>query len=110
MKECCYVNPMTRCAAWSFLLAPILSLAQPPAISQNGVVNAASQMPPALAASAIARGALFHIYGVRLTAAGAITRVRVFNESASVPVKIVSAAAARLEATMPLNAPLGKIT
>lgn len=99
---------MLRPVRWSALLLPILSQAQPPAISQNGVVNAASQMPPALAASPIARGALFHIYGVRLAGGGAVTRVRVFQNTISRPVEIISADKRRLEALMPTDAPLGK--
>src|ERR1035438_6325453 len=99
---------MLRPVRWSAMLLPILSQAQPPAISQNGVVNAASQMPPALAASPIARGALFHIYGVRLAPGGAATRARVFQNTISRPVEIISADKRRLEALMPTDAPLGK--
>src|SRR6202035_4964787 len=38
-----------------------------PGIGQNGVVNAASQIPPTLPGGTSARGALFTIHGVRLT-------------------------------------------
>lgn len=90
------------------LLVPCLTHAQPPAISQNGVVNAASQMPGALAASPIARGALVHIYGVRLAASGASTRVRINQAGFAAPLKVISADARRLEVVMPSDAPLGK--
>ena len=42
--------------------------AQPPAISQNGVMNAAAHTPTVLPGGAIARGARFLIRGVRLGA------------------------------------------
>jgi len=102
---------MRRGVSWIIALAAALAArAQPPAISQNGVVNLASQMPPALAASPIARGAVFQVLGVRLTAPGAPTRIRLARAATSISVQPISAEARHIEAVMPADAPLGKLS
>jgi uncharacterized protein (TIGR03437 family) len=63
----------------------------------------ASRIPPTLAGGAIARGALFTIYGVRLGVAGHTT-----VSIANTPVTIVSVDPRRIDAWMPQSAPLGK--
>ena len=80
-----------------------LNLSGQPGIRQNGVVNAASQIPPTLAGGAIARGALFTIYGIRLGASGHTTAT-----VAGVPVTLVAVSPRRIDALMPPSAPIGK--
>ena len=60
------------CAAILCSTAAILSAqtAAPPGIGQNGVVNAASRIPPTLTGGDLARGARITISGVRLGSAG----------------------------------------
>ena len=82
--------------------------AQPPAIGQNGVVNSASQIPPTLAGGALARGARFHIQGVRLTGSEA-TSVILSRGAVSVNAQILSATPLAIEAIVPRNAPLGAV-
>jgi uncharacterized protein (TIGR03437 family) len=77
-----------------------------PGISQNGVVNLASRIPPTLAGGAIARGALFSIYGIRLGSADH-TAVTISQGGNATPIQIVSVFARRIEALMPRTAPLG---
>lgn len=101
---------MVRRAAWTVFLAAASCPAQPPAIAQNGVVNFASQLPPALAASPIGRGVLFQIQGVRLAAADEATSIRVFRDAKSITIKPVSVDSRHIEAVMPEDAPLGKVS
>ena len=92
----------------AFLAAAIFIqiLRAQPGIQQNGVVNLASQMPPTLEGGAIARGALFTIYGVRLGTSGHVTAA-ILRGEASAPVEVISARPRQIAARMPLNAPLG---
>ena len=76
-----------------------------PGIGQNGVVNAASQIPPTLPGGMIARGALFTIHGVRLTSPS-VGRTTV--TVSGVPLKILSQSPKKLDALMAPSAPLGK--
>lgn len=101
---------MLRRAAPAILIATMLGRAQPPAVSQNGVMNAASQFPPALAGSAISRGALFQIKGVRLAAPGLTTQVRVFRDTVSLAARTVSVSPRRVDAIMPTGTPLGRVS
>jgi uncharacterized protein (TIGR03437 family) len=80
-----------------------------PGISQNGVVNLASRIPPTLAGGAIARGALFSIYGVRL---GSVdhTTVTITQGAFSARIQIVNIFQRRIEALMPRSAPLGTVS
>jgi len=77
-----------------------------PGIRQNGVVNSASRIPPTLAGGAIARGALFTIYGVRLGSAGH-TQVTVSSGGKSAQVHLLSASTEQIDAEMPPSATLG---
>ena len=72
-----------------------------PGIGQNGVVNSASQIPPTLAGSAIARGALFTVAGVRFSTTSGRTTVTVSRQGITLPVTIVSLQPRKLEAVMP---------
>jgi uncharacterized protein (TIGR03437 family) len=80
--------------------------AQIPAIRQNGVVNAASQVPPTLPGGRLARGVRFTIYGVRLTGKEG-SAITLTHAPISVNARIVSAAALRIDAILPEDAPLG---
>src|SRR5581483_9124726 len=77
-----------------------------PGIQQNGIVNLASQIPPTLEGGAIARGALFTIYGVRLGTSGHTSAV-ITKGGVSEPIEILSAQPRRIGARMPMKAPLG---
>jgi hypothetical protein len=77
----------------------VLAFAQlaPPAISQMGVVNTASQMPPVLPGGAVAPGSRIHILGVRL-GPGTVE----LKQSATVSkARILSASAGKIEAILP---------
>lgn len=87
---------------WAVLCGSAAGPQAPPAIGQNGVVNAASQIAPTLAGGAIARGALFTVYGVRLGSLGH-TSVTING----VPATVVKAEARQIEAIMPMSARLG---
>ena len=92
-----------RIAAAALLTVAVVARAQP-GIRQNGVVNAASQIPPTLDGGAIARGARLTIYGVRLAGH---TRVTISAGGKASDVRLISAAAEQIEAEMPSSAPLG---
>lgn len=80
--------------------------AQPPAISQNGVANAATQIPSALVNAAIARGSRFTVRGVRLS--NARVTLRPLQPGAKpVSAIVVSASPSRVEAIVPRVAGLG---
>jgi uncharacterized protein (TIGR03437 family) len=80
------------------------SLRAQPGISQNGVVNRASQIPSTLAGGPIARGALFEIRGVRF---GAAATVSIRKGSAVSPIKVLAVQPEQIQAIMPDAAPLG---
>ncbi len=93
-------------AAYLFLGALVPSLCAQPGIGQNGVVNRASQIPPTLPGGAIARGALFTIYGVRLGSPGNTT-VALRQGKNSTPIDLLEVQARQVQALMPKSAPLG---
>jgi len=78
--------------------------AQPPALSQNGVVNAASRVPPSLAGGAIARGARISIFGVRF---GSSSRTTSVTLNPGGPVRLMTVTSEQVDALMPESAPLG---
>ncbi len=84
--------------------AAALMFGQQPGIGQNGVVNTASQIAPTLAGGAIARGARFTIYGVRL-GSSAITLVT----AGRTPIKTLTVTRNRIDAVMPVDIPLGSV-
>src|SRR5271154_696158 len=77
-----------------------------PGIAPNGIVNLASRTPPTLAGGAIARGALFSIYGIRFVT-GDHTAVTISQGASSTHVPTVTVFPRRIEALMPVSAPLG---
>ncbi len=77
-----------------------------PAISQNGVVNAASLIPSSFAGGSIGRGALFTISGVRLQDSGHVA-VTLSKNGVVSPVEVLKATDRRIDAWMPASAPLG---
>ncbi|PWU07286.1 MAG: hypothetical protein C5B51_10285 [Terriglobia bacterium] len=95
---------------WRFWLAVLgagctPAQAQPPAITQNGIVNAASQMPPPLASGALARGALIDIHGVRL--GDNDSRVILENGGRATELQPILATPRKITALVPEMAPLG---
>jgi uncharacterized protein (TIGR03437 family) len=90
----------------SLIVAALAARAQP-GIGQNGVVNSASRIPPTLAGGAIARGALFTIYGVHFGSAHFPT-VTLKSGEREVALPVLKASRERIDARMPSSAPLGK--
>ena len=84
-----------------------VALSAQPAISQNGVVNAASLIPPSFAGGSIGRGALFTISGVRLGSSSGHTAVTLTKNGAVSQVEVLKVADRRIIAWMPVSAPLG---
>jgi uncharacterized protein (TIGR03437 family) len=80
----------------------------PPAISPEGVINAASQMPSQLPGGAIARGSLFRILGVRLGPGQVSVRVR--KGSATVDAVPNYSSATRIDAILPASSPAGDVS
>jgi uncharacterized protein (TIGR03437 family) len=87
------------------LLMSTVAAAQPPAIGQNGVVNAASQIPPTLAGGTLAPGAKFMVTGVRLQDASLVFA----QGNASWAVRVLASAPQQIEAVVPDNVPLGTL-
>src|SRR5450432_4055410 len=90
-----------------FVLAASTALAQPPAVFQDGVYNAASRMPASLAGGSLAPGSLITIRGVRLTEASSTSQVRIGADGASRDLTILSASPDVIEAQIPGDAPSG---
>ncbi len=86
------------------ILTAASAIAQP-GIGQNGVVNSASQMPPTLPGGALAPGARFSIYGVRLGSSAASTQI----SAGPMQIKATSITPTRIEATLPANAAPGTL-
>ena len=98
---------MTRIVSVAVMLSgAAAAVVGQPGIAQNGVVNLASRIPPTLAGGAIAPGALFSIYGIRMGAADR-TAVTFSQGPSSTRVQIVSVFPRRIEALMPRSTPLG---
>jgi uncharacterized protein (TIGR03437 family) len=106
----------------SFLAVSIIAAGQP-AISPRGIVNGASLMSPGLPAGSIAQGSLFTIFGVKLgpsTASPGLSfplattlngvSVKVIQGSTSVDAIPVYVGATQINAIMPSNAPLGRVS
>jgi len=79
--------------------------AQPPAIFQGGVYNAASQIHPALPGGALAPGARFIVEGIRFRPP---VEVRITSAHRTVSARLLSQSGERLEGLMPDDAPLGE--
>jgi uncharacterized protein (TIGR03437 family) len=102
--------------SWILLAALVLSAADatrraPPAILPEGVVNAASQMPAQLPGGAIARGSIFRITGIRLgpeTPSADAVSVWIRRGATVVAARVTSASESRIDAVLPLSAPVGE--
>ena len=81
--------------------------AQPPAISQNGVMNAATHIPATLPGGEIALGARFLIQGVRLAANASDVHVLLHHASQLLEIPVIGANSFEIDARMPATAPLG---
>ena len=71
----------------------------PPYIAQMGVVNAASHVPPVLAGGGLAPGSRVHIFGLRLGPGS----VELKQDGRHFQATVVSAAAGKVEAILPLD-------
>ena len=100
MRLACFVSLL-------FLAIAARSPAQPPAIQQEGVRNAASRMPPSLPGGALAPGVLFTLEGLRLAGGNSETRIHIKQANTDLEAQVISADAGRIEARMPLQAPSG---
>lgn len=89
---------MTR--AWILLGVTTAAWGQP-AIGQNGVLNAASRIPPALAGGALARGALVEVRGVRFGDAAAAVRAVITTPRGAVEVPALGIEGRRLRFVLP---------
>jgi uncharacterized protein (TIGR03437 family) len=96
-----------RSACLALLMGVVPLVAQPPAISQNGVVNAASRIPPTLAGGALARGSQFTIYGVRFGASERTARVTLRHGQSTIAASIISVRPKRIDAWLPDSIPSG---
>src|SRR6202050_1226777 len=102
---------MRRLGFFLCVLSSVETLgAQPPAIGQNGVVNQASQIAPALAGGALARGARIEIRGVRLVSSDGRVTATLSQGDARIPIAILSAGAKLIAARIPPDGPLGAAT
>ncbi|MGH9559261.1 MAG: hypothetical protein ACRD30_08465, partial [Bryobacteraceae bacterium] len=90
------------------LLLGLVLHAQPPAIRQNGVINAASRIPSALTGASIARRSRFAIEGVRLGSAPAGIRILLQHRERTIVLLPLSVRPMRIEAWMPFLTPLGQ--
>jgi uncharacterized protein (TIGR03437 family) len=88
--------------ALSFALA---LRAQPPAIHQERVFNAASHIPPSLPGGALAPGSRIIIEGLRF---GSAPRVNLEAQGKEFAVRILSAGPERIEALLPASVPSGR--
>jgi uncharacterized protein (TIGR03437 family) len=84
-----------------------LALLIAPAISQNGVVNTASRIPPTLAGGALAPGSLFTIYGVRFGSSESTTTVTLQHGPTTIAAKVIAVQPKRIDAWLPVGVPLG---
>ena len=84
-------------------------MAQPPAIVPSGILNAASKNPPDSPFGALARGSRFEISGVRFAEIANTINVSV-AQSPKISVPLVSTSLRRIEAVMPEDAPLGRVS
>lgn len=81
--------------------------AQPPALSQNGVVNAASRIPSSLVNSELARGELFSVRGVRLGANVFQTHLELLSNGGSISFRPVFVQPTEIQALLPRGSSLG---
>jgi uncharacterized protein (TIGR03437 family) len=98
-----------------------LTIAQP-TINANGVVNAASYIPPGLVNSGIAQGSMFVIFGKDIAPAGlqqasvplptklAFTSVRIDSGNQSWDAPLVYTSPAQVAAILPSKVPVGNAT
>src|SRR5579871_5093169 len=87
------------------LVCPLPARAQPPAIFQEGVRNAASRIPPSLPGGSLAPGALFTVGGVGFGDSPAAIRIQVGRFAA----RILSVKPRRVEAMLSPGMPAGEV-
>ena len=103
----CYSDTVRLALTVWFAAGCSLIQAQPPAISQNGIVNSASLIPSALTDAAIARNSRFFIQGVRLGGNSKDSRVLLRHDGQSLILPLLKIEASRLEVWMPRETPAG---
>src|SRR5579859_1875805 len=104
------------------LAAATITASAQPLIFHRGIVNAASFMQAGLPSGSIARGSLFSIFGARLgpasgppaafplsTTLGGVS-IQVTQGSTTVAAIPIFVGAGQVNAIMPSNAPLGKVS
>ena len=102
------------------MVACATAVAQPPLVYSRSIYNAASYMPPGLAAGAIARGSIFSIFGTRLGPTTPVTantyplgttlgNVSITFKQGATTVNVlpIYVSPSQINAIMPSNAPLG---
>lgn len=85
------------------------ALAQPPAISPRGIVNAASKMPASLAGGKLAPGASILIPGIRFRSTGSPTLIKLQQGGWQAEVRPVSLTDSQIEAVLPSDTPMGEV-
>ena len=85
------------------------ALAQAPAITPRGIVNAASLMPASLSGGKLAPGARIIIRGLRLTAPGSPTTVHLKTGDWTASITPVRESDVRIEADLPADLPSGEV-
>ncbi len=91
------------------LLLAVSAAAQPPAITPQGIVNAASLMPPSLTGGKLAPGMEIVIPGIRFVAPNSDPVVQLEQGSWRASVKPRQITPQMLKAKLPANTPLGEI-
>ena len=104
------------------LLASVSAFAQP-YINYRGIVNVASYMPPGLPSGSLARGGMVAIFGSKLGPAAGVqasafplgttlsgVSVTVTQNTTTVNAYPVYVSASQINAILPSNAPLGRVT
>lgn len=108
--------------AWP-IAAQSLNFNEPVQIYNKGVVNTASVMAPDLPGGAIAQGSVFSIYGSNLGPTNGVqvnafplqttfqnVSIKVFRGTTSVDALPIYVSATQINALMPSNAPLGRVS
>jgi len=84
-----------------------LACAQPPALTQEGIRNAASHIPTSLPSGALAPGERLIIRGIRLQRDQAQTRVLLDTASGRTEAGLLTSGEAEIEVLVPAGLPIG---
>ena len=89
------------------VLTAIACFAQPPALTQEGIRNAASHIPTSLPSGALAPGERLIIRGVRFQRAEAKTQVLLETASGPTEARLLRSGEAEIEVLVPAGLPIG---